>query len=82
MWLALTVASVVAAALGNAALVGAPAVLTTLAEAVGGGATLAMLALTMMPEAFEDGGPMVSLITIVGFLCAFVLTTARIGAAV
>jgi ZIP family zinc transporter len=79
MWLALTVASALAAALGNAVLVGGPPAFTTVAQAIGGGATLAMLASTMMPEAYEDGGPMVSLLTIVGFLAAFVFTASKLG---
>jgi ZIP family zinc transporter len=78
MWIALTVASALAAAVGNAVLVGAAPELTTLAEALGGGATLAMLASTMMPEAFEEGGPIVSLLTIVGFLAALALTATRL----
>jgi zinc transporter, ZIP family len=79
MWLSLTLASGLAAALGNAVLVGGAPVFVTIAEAVGGGATLAMLASTMMPEAFEDGGPMVSLLTIAGFLAAFVFTAVKIS---
>jgi hypothetical protein len=78
-WLALTIASGVFAAIGNFALVGASPILTTLVEAVGGGATLAMLASTMMPEAFEEGGPSVGLLTIAGFLSAFLFTALKIG---
>jgi ZIP family zinc transporter len=44
----------------------------TLAVAAGG--ILAMLADTMMPEAFEEGGNMVGLVTAAGFLAAFALT--------
>jgi len=33
-----------------------------------------MLADTMMPEAFEHGGPVVALATAVGFVCAFTLS--------
>jgi ZIP family zinc transporter len=33
-----------------------------------------MLADTMMPEAFENGGPLVAMATVVGFLCAFLLS--------
>jgi ZIP family zinc transporter len=38
------------------------------------GAVLTMLASTMMPEAYEDGGPVVGVVTTVGFLLAFVLS--------
>ncbi|MEI7037141.1 hypothetical protein [Fulvimonas yonginensis] len=42
--------------------------------AVAAGAILAMLADTMMPEAFEQAHDLAGLITVVGFLCAFVLS--------
>ncbi len=42
--------------------------------ALAAGGILAMLADTMMPEAFENGGPLVALATSVGFLCAFLLS--------
>ena len=38
------------------------------------GAILTMLASTMMPEAYEDGGPVVGIVTTAGFLLAFVLS--------
>lgn len=42
--------------------------------AVAAGAILAMLADTMMPEAFEEAHDFAGLITVLGFLAAFVLT--------
>ena len=42
--------------------------------AVAAGAILAMLADTMIPEAFEETHDFTGLITVIGFLCAFVLT--------
>ena len=39
------------------------------------GAILTMLADTMMPEAFENGGPVVGLATTVGFSLAFLIAT-------
>ena len=42
--------------------------------ALAAGGILAMLADTMMPEAFENGGPVVALATAVGFMCAFLLS--------
>ncbi len=44
---------------------------TTLALAAG--AMLAMIADTMMPEAFEEGGRFVALVTVMGFLIAFIV---------
>jgi len=40
---------------------------------IAGGAILAMLAETMMPEAYETGGYHISLATVAGFLIAFIL---------
>ena len=42
--------------------------------ALAAGGILAMLADTMMPEAFQNGGPFVALATAVGFACAFLLS--------
>jgi ZIP family zinc transporter len=42
--------------------------------AVAAGAILAMLADTMIPEAFDQAGEVAGLITVAGFLAAFVLT--------
>jgi len=42
--------------------------------AVAAGGILAMLSDTMMPEAFEEGHEMIGLVTVIGFLAAFVLT--------
>ncbi len=46
------------------------------AQAIAGGAILAMLASTMMPEAYELGGSSVSYSTIAGFLLGFLIATA------
>lgn len=43
--------------------------------AVAAGAILAMLADTMMPEAFEHSGSLVGLVTLLGFASAFLLST-------
>lgn len=42
-------------------------------QAFAGGATIAVLAVTLMPEAFRDGGWWVGIATAMGFLVAFVL---------
>jgi ZIP family zinc transporter len=42
--------------------------------AVAAGAFLAMLSDTMMPEAFTEAHNMAGVITVVGFLLAFVMT--------
>lgn len=43
-------------------------------EAFAAGAILAMLADTMMPEAFEEGGFTIGLLTVLGFLAAFIIS--------
>lgn len=43
-------------------------------EAFAAGAILAMLADTMMPEAFEEGGFSIGILTVFGFLVAFILS--------
>jgi len=47
------------------------------ALAVAGGGIMAMLADTMIPEAYHDAGPFVALATVAGFLSAFII--GRIG---
>jgi ZIP family zinc transporter len=42
--------------------------------AVAAGGILAMLSDTMMPEAFEEGHDFIGVITVIGFLAAFILT--------
>ncbi len=43
-------------------------------EAFAAGAILAMLADSMIPEAYEEGGTAVGLLTVLGFLVAFILS--------
>jgi ZIP family zinc transporter len=75
MWLALVLVSALSAAGGYALLLAVPAVDGHLFEAFAAGAMLTMLADTMMPEAFEHGGPLVGLVTVVGFLSAAALSS-------
>jgi ZIP family zinc transporter len=75
VWSAVTVVSALAAALGFALLGGAaPTVIATI-QSFAAGAILTMLADTMMPEAFEHGGGVVGLVTVLGFAGAFLLST-------
>jgi ZIP family zinc transporter len=74
LWAAIAVASGAAAALGNGVFgdvsIGIRAATTTVAA----GAILAMLADTMVPEAFEEAHNLAGFLTVVGFLSAFVLS--------
>jgi len=74
MWTGLVVASVAAGALGHAALYGASPVSVAFLEAFAGGGVVAMLATTMMPEAYEEGGSGVVPATIAGFLASLLLS--------
>ncbi|MBA3794140.1 MAG: ZIP family zinc transporter [Rubrobacter sp.] len=74
LWGAVTLASTLAALLGYLFLAGASGNIVAAIQAFAAGATLTMLASTMMPEAYEDGGPVVGVVTTVGFLLAFVLS--------
>jgi len=75
LWGSLVLLALVMAALGNLLLASAPPQVVGFAEAVAGGAILALVAQVMMPHAFEGGGRFVSLSTIAGFLIAFLLST-------
>ncbi|MBB5235055.1 ZIP family metal transporter [Deinococcus budaensis] len=73
LWTAIALASAAAAGLGFALLRGADPNLTSGIQAFAAGAILTMLSSTMLPEAFEEGGPAIGLATTVGFLLAFSL---------
>ena len=74
LWGGVTVVSAVAALLGYFFLAGASDNVVASIQAFAAGAILTMLASTMMPEAFEEGGEVVGLVTAVGFLLSFVLS--------
>ena len=74
LWGAVTLASTLAALFGYLFLAGASGDVIAAIQAFAAGAILTMLASTMMPEAYEEGGPVVGVVTTVGFLVAFVLS--------
>ncbi len=74
LWSGVTLASTVAATLGYALLGGASGNVIAAIQAFAAGAILTMLADTMMPEAFQNGGPWVAMATAIGFACAFLLS--------
>jgi zinc transporter, ZIP family len=67
LWLAIVAVSGLASLGGYVLLDGASSQSIAFVLAFAGGAVLTMLADTMMPEAFEYGGPAVGLITTLGF---------------
>lgn len=75
VWGGIAILSGLSALIGYAALQGAPAEVIAGITAVAAGAILAMLADTMIPEAFEETHILTGLITTVGFLTAFTIST-------
>ena len=73
LWIGIALLSSVAAALGYATLGGAPEWLLAFVMTFAAGAILAMLASTMLPEAAEDGGPVIGLVTAAGFLASVLM---------
>ena len=75
LWGGAALACTLASVAGYAVLVGLSPDLISAILALAAGGILAMLADTMMPEAFEHGGATVGLITVLGFALAFFLST-------
>lgn len=74
IWTGIALISGIAALLGYSIFSGFSANIIAGTTAVAAGAILAMLADTMIPEAFEEAHNFAGLITVLGFLAAFVLT--------
>ena len=74
VWAGIAVVSGVASLIGYTVFRHLSADVIAATTAVAAGAILAMLADTMMPEAFESAHDFAGLVTVVGFLAAFVLT--------
>ena len=75
LWSSVVAISTVAAGAGYALLGGASPEVIAVIQTFAAGAILTMLADTMMPEAFEHGGSVVGLVTVLGFSAAFLLST-------
>ena len=73
MWTALVVISALCAGLGYLVIQWLPEADGRLAQAFAAGAMLTMLADAMMPEAFEHGGKLVGILTVMGFLVSAIL---------
>lgn len=76
LWTAVALTSALAA-VGGYALLGSAGSSAALIQAFAAGAILTMLADTMLPEAYEGGGAVVGLITVLGFALAFLLGQAQ-----
>ena len=77
MWLILVIVSAACAGLGYALIRWLPGVDGLYVQAFAAGAMLTMLADAMMPEAFEHGGMLVGLFTVLGFIAAATLAVIR-----
>lgn len=73
LWSTVLVAGMLAAAVGNGLIGGAHPLITVFAEAVAGGAVLAVVTHAMIPEAIEEAGSLIVLPTTAGFLAALYL---------
>jgi ZIP family zinc transporter len=76
MWVAVTVASALAAMLGYAVLGGAGDTTHAVVQSFAAGAILTMLTDTMVPEATKHADKTAGLVTALGFTCAFLLSMA------
>jgi zinc transporter, ZIP family len=70
MWTWLVIISALCAGLGYWMILRFPGTTGVYSQAFAAGAMLTMLADAMMPEAFEHGGKLVGLVTVLGFLVA------------
>lgn len=73
VWVGIAVISGIAAMLGYLLLADASPFLIAVITAVAAGAILAMIADTMVPEAFEEAHALTGVITAIGFLTAFAI---------
>jgi zinc transporter, ZIP family len=74
LWTALVIVSGICAGIGYFVIRWLPGPDGHIARAFAAGAMLTMLADAMMPEAFEHGGKLVGLVTVMGFLVAAILS--------
>ena len=74
LWSTVLFAGVFAAAAGKIFLASSGSLPALFSQAIAGGAVLALVAHAMVPEAIEDGGSLVVLPTVAGFLFAFYLS--------
>lgn len=77
MWALLVLVSAASAGVGYLLIHQRPELDGLYAQAFAAGAMLTMLADAMMPEAFEHGGKLVGLFTVMGFLVAAMLSVAQ-----
>jgi CRP-like cAMP-binding protein len=77
LWATVLLAGVIAAGAGKAFIAGSDSLAALFCEAVAGGAVLALIAHAMIPEAIDEGGSLIVLPTVAGFLFALYLALAE-----
>lgn len=80
LWLAVCASSILAAVLGYALASRMPGATGAAVDAFAAGALLVMLADSMIPEAFEQGGDETGLMLVLGFAVAVALSLAQLSA--
>jgi zinc transporter ZupT len=70
LWSIVVVAGVVSAVAGHSLIGNSPSLVSTFSQAAAGGAVLALVAHAMIPEAIHQGGSVIVLPTVAGFLFA------------
>jgi zinc transporter ZupT len=76
LWSTVLVAGILAAAFGKAFISSPESLVAIFCEALAGGAVLALVAHAMFPEALHEGGSLIVLPTVAGFLFALYLSLA------
>jgi ZIP family zinc transporter len=75
MWTGIAILSAVSSGLGYVVFSNTSDKSGSIVMAFAGGAVLTMLANTMIPEAYEEGGKLVGIVTVIGFTLAVLLST-------
>ncbi|PFA62104.1 hypothetical protein CN378_21015 [Bacillus sp. AFS015802] len=74
LWGSVVILSSLSSMLGYVFLQNAPESTSYIIGAFGAGGLLAMVSSTMMPEAYEEGGPIVGFLSSLGIILSFILT--------
>lgn len=75
LWASVIIVSAISSLLGYLFLKNASVDVLTSIEAFGAGGLIAMVCSTMLPEAFEQGGPVVGFITCIGLIFSLAMST-------
>jgi zinc transporter ZupT len=78
LWSTVLVAGILAAAIGKAFISSPESLVAIFCEALAGGAVLALVAHAMIPEAIHEGGSLIVLPTVAGFLFALYLSLSSV----